>query len=567
MKILHETPEGQFVGITLNFSMLAEVSIRTSSVVIKEIIEASHQAFKHVHEISLEENKQFLSKLSIIFVNGGICGLTSKPQQLLSDVRDLKLKHCLKYDVSAVFIPELKEVHISSDAGRFIRPVLNLQTIKTNGDVMWNSFQNCLENGHVVYKDAYEIEQSQIAINLQDLSRYPTVYDSMEIHASCMLGVMAAQIPFAEHTQSPRLCYQSSMAKQAIGNIPSHHVKSDNTTRVMDYVQRPLVTTQIAEMNRFNDFPNGLNAMVAVAIYTGFNQEDSIILNKASIDRGMFHVVTYKTIIVEERKIGVNEKICMPVASVRRMNNYSLLEDNPESPYFGVVKVKSFVKRNDVLVGKVITKISKDGTRQETDHSTIVSISEEGKVDRIIRTSKKGILMFKIVIAQQKRPEIGDKFCSAMAQKGTVGMILEEVDMPFMEDGSIPDMIINPHCLPSRMTINQIMASIMGKTCCAKNETFGDASPFQESSLEKPQDKIHALCKELEECGYNYNGTETMMCGWNGKKLRAEIFFGPVYYHRLTHMVSDKIFSRASTNQKRHAITRQPLNGRANEEV
>ncbi len=185
----------------------------------------------------------------------------------------------------------------------------------------------------------------------------------------------------------------------------------------MDYVQRPLVTTQIAEMNRFNDFPNGLNAMVAVAIYTGFNQEDSIILNKASIDRGMFHVVTYKTIIVEERKIGVNEKICMPVASVRRMNNYSLLEDNPESPYFGVVKVKSFVKRNDVLVGKVITKISKDGTRQETDHSTIVSISEEGKVDRIIRTSKKGILMFKIVIAQQKRPEIGDKFCSAMAQK------------------------------------------------------------------------------------------------------------------------------------------------------
>ena len=560
-----ETPEGQFVGITLNFSMLAEVSIRTSSVVIKEIIEASHQAFKHVHEISLEENKQFLSKLSIIFVNGGICGLTSKPQQLLSDVRDLKLKHCLKYDVSAVFIPELKEVHISSDAGRFIRPVLNLQSIKTNGNVMWNSFQNCLENGHVVYKDAYEIEQSQIAINLQDLSRYPTVYDSMEIHASCMLGVMAAQIPFAEHTQSPRLCYQSSMAKQAIGNIPSHHVKSDNTTRVMDYVQRPLVTTQIAEMNRFNDFPNGLNAMVAVAIYTGFNQEDSIILNKASIDRGMFHVVTYKTIIVEERKIGVNEKICMPVASVRRMNNYSLLEDNPESPYFGVVKVKSFVKRNDVLVGKVITKISKDGTRQETDHSTIVSISEEGKVDRIIRTSKKGILMFKIVIAQQKRPEIGDKFCSAMAQKGTVGMILEEVDMPFMKDGSIPDMIINPHCLPSRMTINQIMASIMGKTCCAKNETFGDASPFQESSLEKPQDKIHALCKELEECGYNYNGTETMMCGWNGKKLRAEIFFGPVYYHRLTHMVSDKIFSRASTNQKRHAITRQPLNGRANE--
>jgi DNA-directed RNA polymerase II subunit RPB2 len=430
-------------------------------------------------------------------------------------------------------------------------------------------------NGYVVYKDAYEIEQSQIAIDIQDLRRHPIEYDSMEIHASCMMGVMAAQIPFAEHTQSPRLCYQASMAKQAIGNIPSHHVKSDNTTRVMDYVQRPIVSTQIAEMNHFNDYPNGINAMVAVAIYGGFNQEDSIILNKASIDRGIFHVITYKTVIVEERKVGISEKICMPTGSIRKMNNYSLLDDDPNSPYFGVVRVNSYVKRNDVLVGKVVTRtskdpVSKDSIRTDVDHSTIVSASEEGKVDRIIRTSKKGILMFKIVIAQQKRPEIGDKFCSDMAQKGTVGMILDEVDMPFMADGSIPDMIINPHCLPSRMTINQIMASVLGKVCCAKNETFGDASPFKEvtddeGSVPKIKDKIHKICKELEECGYDYNGTETMMCGWTGEKLRAEIFFGPVYYHRLTHMVSDKIFSRASTNQKRHTITRQPLNGRANE--
>jgi Iridoviridae putative DNA-directed RNA polymerase II subunit RPB2 len=339
-----------------------------------------------------------------------------------------------------------------------------------------------------------------------------------------------------------------------------------------------------------------MNAMVAVAIYGGFNQEDSIILNKASIDRGMFHVITYKTIIVEERRGNVNEKICIPAGPIRKMNNYSILEDNPDSPYFGVVKVKSFVKRNDVIIGKVITRISKDGTRTDVDHSTMVSASEEGKVDRIIRTSKKGILMFKIVIAQQKRPEIGDKFCSDMAQKGTVGMILDEVDMPFMEDGTIPDMIINPHCLPSRMTINQIMASVLGKICCAKNEIFGDASPFKEDDennedsysedgnrsdrggdggsdgeggeggvRHQVKDKIHNLCKELEQCGYNYNGTETMMCGWTGEKLRAEIFFGPVYYHRLTHMVSDKIFSRASTNQKRHTVTRQPLNGRANE--
>jgi DNA-directed RNA polymerase II subunit RPB2 len=574
-----ETPEGQFVGVTLNLSMLAEVSLRNSSVTVKEIIEAIHQHFVPINDINLA---QASPNLVTIFVNGGICGVTSKPALLLEDIESLKCERCLRHDIGVVYSPEMKEVHISSDAGRFIRPLINLERSKeilgckkkrvyhglNSGfgivkKINWNSFEDCLRNGVVVYKDAYEIEQSQIAIDGRDLRNHPKEYDSMEIHPSCMMGVMAAQIPFAEHTQSPRLCYQASMAKQAIGNIPSHHVKSDNTTRVMDYIQRPLVSTQIAEMNHFNDYPNGINAMVAVAIYSGFNQEDSIILNKASIDRGMFHVITYKTVVVEERKI-VNEKICLPAASIRRMNNYSLLEDDPTSPYFGVVKVKSVVKRNDVVVGKIVTRVSKDGTRTETDHSTTVAVSEEGKVDRIIRTSKKGILMFKIVIAQQKRPEIGDKFCSDMAQKGTVGMILNEEDMPFMTDGSIPDMIINPHCLPSRMTINQIMASIMGKVCCAKNEVFGDASPFREDKCDV-KDKIHSLCKELEECGYNYNGTETMMNGFTGERLRAEIFFGPVYYHRLTHMVSDKIFSRASTNQKRHTVTRQPLNGRANE--
>ncbi len=187
----------------------------------------------------------------------------------------LNKTHCLKYDVSAVFIPELKEVHISSDRRKIYKtrsqPSNNSQT---NGDVMWNFFSNCLENGHVVYKDAYEIEQSQIAINLQDLSRYPTVYDSMG--NTCILYVGSygcTNTICGAYAITTVYCYQSSMAKQAIGNIPSHHVKSDNTTRVMDYVQRPLVTTQIAEMNRFNDFLV-VNAMVAVAIYTGFNQED-----------------------------------------------------------------------------------------------------------------------------------------------------------------------------------------------------------------------------------------------------------------------------------------------------
>lgn len=524
-----ETPEGQFVGITLNLSMLANVSMRTSTVLLKCIICFSHQYFK---ETSANMQNGFVT----IFINGGVAGFTTRPEQLIKDVYELKKLKCIRYDVSIVYTKELSEIHISGDAGRFIRPLLNLNEIKKNKP-SWNSFENCFENNHVVYKDAYEIEQSLIAIDINEANKF----DFMEIHPSCMLGVMAAQIPFAEHTQSPRLCYQASMAKQAIGNIPGHHIKSDNTMRVMDYLQRPFVSTNIAEMNGFNEYPNGVNAMVAVAIYSGFNQEDSVILNKASVDRGMFNVTTYKTIIVEERKTGCNEKICIPPSSIRKMYDYSLLEDNERSLYYGIVKLKSVVKKNMVLVGKTVSKVVKDGSKNEFDKSVLVSSSEEGKVERIIRIIKKGILMYKIIIAQQKRPEIGDKFCSDMAQKGTVGMILEEVDMPFMKNGTVPDIIINPHCLPSRMTINQIMASILGKICCEKNEIFGDASPFKEKTFNS-KDKIAELCNELKTLGYNYNGTETMMCGWTGEVLRAEIFFGPVYYHRLIHMVSDKIF-------------------------
>ncbi|CCV02567.1 DNA-directed RNA polymerase II subunit RPB2 [Armadillidium vulgare iridescent virus] len=595
-----ETPEGQYVGITLNLSMLAGVSLRTSSVLVKEIIEVAHNDFVATKEF-FKQKKEIQKNCVAIFVNGGICGFTKSAENFLQDIELLKKTKSLRYDIGAVWNPVLKEIHVASDAGRFVRPLININSIRARrNSVNWNSFKECLANGDVVFKDAYEIEQSAIAIDIDSLKTHPHVFSLMEIHPSCLLGIMAGQIPYSDHTQSPRNCYQASMAKQAIGFLPAYHIRSETTTRVMLGVEKPLITTQIAEMNGLNEFPNGVNCIVAIAAYTGYNQEDSIILKKEAIERGLFNVITYKTTIAEERKIVSNEKICLPAGPVRRTNyNYSLINDNPSSKFFGVIQEKTKVKKNDVLVGKVIIKTSKSGERTEIDKSEVAT--EEGTVDRVIRTSKKGLLMFKIVIAQMKIPEIGDKFCSAMAQKGTCGIILPSVDMPFCTDGTIPDLIINPHCLPSRMTINQIMACIHGRICIARGEKMGDATPFQEDwstrnrvfpeSLDSGGtgagkvrvDKIKILFEELGKCGFSPNGTCVMMNGMTGKKLTtrvekidqsgkkyieeedSKIFMGPIYYHRLTHMVSDKIFSRPSTNQKRNATTRQPLNGRAND--
>jgi len=549
-----ETPEGQLVGLTLSLSMIATVSTGMHIIAAKEII-------LQIPSVIPFQTPNACTK---VFLNGSICGYTENMHETYTSLLDYKYARQLQYDTSITFNPVMNEIYVQCDAGRLIRPLINLAKVNeymvSNTPINWQSIDECVANNIVSFYDAAEIENSFIAIDTNMLTKYPDAFQFMEIHPACMLGLTTAQIPYADHTQSPRNCYQSSMVKQAIGFIPGYNLRSD-TTKVMPNVERPLISTQIAEMIGLNQYPNGLNILVAVASYTGYNQEDSIILKKEAIEAGMFNCMTLKTIICyEERNSPSLERICIPSASIRKNHyNYSLLEDDPSSAYYGVVRLKSYVKKNDVIVGKIFKSTS------EEDKSVVVSHLEEGYVDNIIRTTRKGLVMFKITILQNKIPEIGDKFCSAMAQKGTCGMILPAVDMPFCADGTIPDMIINPHCLPSRMTINQWMASLQATLRALLGCAFGDASPFQETTADSDDDKITILCKALAQEGYAFDGTYEMMNGMTGERLSARIFMGPVYYHRLTHMVSDKIFARPSTNQKRNTLTRQPLNGRSND--
>lgn len=343
------------------------------------------------------------------------------------------------------------------------------------------------------------------------------------------------------------------MVKQAIGFVPCHNLKTETVSHTLNYPQKPLVTTDIAEVNGFNDYPNGINAIVAIACYTGYNQEDSIILNKASIERGLFGSITYNTYTAEEKKNGiVEERITVPLDSIKTRDcNYGLLAPN------GVVRRRQRVKKGDVIIGKVTIK-NKNEEERVVDSSIVIQAGEEGFVDRIIDTVKDGCRIVKVVVGQLRLPEIGDKFCSGMAQKGTCGMIYPQEDMPFTADGMTPDIIINPNCIPSRMTINQIISTVMGKLYCIDPKPeYRNGLPFRENS----STILNDLCQSLTKHGFNHSGTEVMYCGFTGKKIKSEIFMGPVYYHRLKHMVADKMHARSHGQVT--TLHRQPNCGRS----
>jgi DNA-directed RNA polymerase beta subunit len=355
---------------------------------------------------------------------------------------------------------------------------------------------------------------------------------------------------------SPRVCYQSSMGKQAIGIFAlSYKIRTDTIVHILDYPQKPLVSTVPSNFMGFSDMPSGINAIVAIACYTGYNQEDSVIINQSAIDRGLFSVTSYRTLVDEEKKRGSSlssELICIPPLDKRRKDgNYCLLNKD------GIVRKGSTVKKGDVVIGKIITKQSKTATDVITDCSLIIKSGEEGIVDRVIECKTLGgYRLVKVVIRNQKIPEVGDKFASRAAQKGTCGMVYRQEDMPWTADGIVPDIIMNPHAIPSRMTLNQLMECVLGKACALEG-TYGDATPFTQNSVKITEE----LCNRLGKCGYEKYGWETMYSGFTGEPLKAKVFIGPTYYQRLKHMVSDKIHSRATGHVT--TLTRQPLEGRS----
>jgi DNA-directed RNA polymerase II subunit RPB2 len=490
-----------------------------------------------------------------VFVNGIWIGSIDTVETFIERFKELRCLNIIPCTVSISVDDVDKEVHIFSDSGRILRPLIvakNYDQIdkhldNTSSKELWDKL---IDENIIIYIDGNEQESSMIAMWPNDYYENPDQFDYIELHPSLMLGICSSTIPYSEHSQNPRNVYVSSMMKQAIGTYSlAYRQRFDTIAHVLNYPQKKLVNTRMAVLNHCEDMNSGMNPIVAIKCELQ-NQEDSIVVNKSAIDRGLFHTVSYKTTSINENKKGTHDSeiIQLPPLNIRNNNyNYSKLDEN------GIVVKNTKVVYNDVLVGKVYN-VNEEIT---SDCSLICKSNEEGIVDTIFITiNASGYKHIKIKIRQIYIPEVGDKLASIHGQKGTIGGICNQEDMPFTAEGISPDLIVNANCLPSRMTINMLLEMLTCKAGCFSGK-IQDATTFDHDGYEVAK----VMGNKLVEAGYERMGTEIMYNGQTGMPFKAKIFIAPVYYQRLKHLVASKIHARGFGNVQ--LLSRQPTVGRS----
>jgi DNA-directed RNA polymerase II subunit RPB2 len=550
-----ETPEGQSVGLVKNLAICCNITNKSSSEPVKYILK---DKIENIEDIDIYKFNKYKSVL--IFINGDIYGYTHNIQDIIS-----YLKICRKDGIISTFISFYMDYtnnsfYILSDRGRCCRPLFTVKNNKllynkkiyeniNNGNISWNDL--VLKYKIIEYIDISEVNNTLICTYPKDLKNKN--YTHCEICPSLILGIVASGIPFAHHNQSPRNTYQSAMGKQAIGiHSTKYNNRYDTFSHILFYPQKPLITTRYMKYFNADNLPSGINCIVAIASYSGYNQEDSVILNKAAIERGLFSSTFYRCYREEEKKnqlTGDEDIFCKPDINnilFPKQKNYNKLEKD------GFIKKDTYVDDNDIIIGKIMP--IRNSEYRHRDTSISVKNNEKGYIDSIyINTNGDGFKFCKVRIRSTKYPEIGDKFSSRHGQKGTCGIIYEQCDMPYTKDGIVPDIIVNPHAIPSRMTIAQLLECILGKTCVMSGHN-GDGTVFNNTNA-------HDISDALQSFGFERNGNEVLYSGFNGEQLKTSIFIGPTYYQRLKHMSGDKVHSRASGPVV--SMTRQPAEGRS----
>ena len=563
-----ETPEGQSIGVVKNLAYLATITINSNS---KSLLDYIKKDIILINDII---DKKKLTNSVKIFLNGAWLGISDDPLNFYKNMKIKKYKGIINIYTSITFDYKNLEIHICNDAGRLIRPVLrvrNNEILVTDeiinklekNELIWDDLliDSKIEESIIEYIDPKEQENSLISINLKNLQisdlNYIYEYTHCEIHPSTIFGILASCIPFPEHNQSPRLTYQCAMGKQAMGIYSTNYDnRMDKTAYLHVYGMRPLVDTRIMNFINLQKIPSGAQVIVAIATYTGYNQEDSILFNKSSIDRGLFQAVIYHTEKDEDKKINGDQEIrCKPKSNITKgmkFGNYNKVNDQ------GVIPENTLVEERDIIISKVIPiKNNKnDHTKsiKYEDLSKIYRTCEDTYIDKnYIERNGDGYNFAKTRLRTLRKPVIGDKFSSRHGQKGTIGNIIDEENMPFTENGIRPDIIINPHAIPSRMTIGQLKETLLGKILLELG-MFGDGTSFTELT-------VNNICKELQKLNYESKGNEIMYDGLTGEQLNMNIFIGPAFYQRLKHMVIDKEHSRSIGPMVN--LTRQPAEGRS----
>ena len=610
-----DTPDGGNVGLHKHMALGCLITSGYSS---KPIIELLRTVF--FMELLTECTLDYISRCTKVFVNGAWVGIVTKPVEVIDLLKKYRRIGLIPIYTSISWSIKEDIIYIYTDSGRLTRPVLYLKNnkpcyeedfiydkmisqdfdynnlligfnklrildkekkevaidlnsfIKANrvffnfydlydkSDSIGveNAIDQLAEKGGIIdYLDTAETETSLIATYSDQINKFTS---HCEIHPSLLLGIMGNQIVFPENNQLPRDLFSCGQSKQGVSLYNSNYQnRIDKMGVVLNNGQIPLVKSRYLKYIYNEEHTYGINAIVAIGCYGGYNVEDSILFNEGSIRRGMFNTTYFNMYEAREESTkvagtNVDSKFINieseKVIGKKPGYDYSILDKN------GLIRENTPLDDKKVVIGKVTNNINNPDTF--LDASITPKKGQLGFVDKaFITDGEEGFRIAKVRIREERIPAQGDKFCSRCGQKGTVGLIIPEENMPFTAEGIRPDLIINPHALPSRMTIGQLVETLMGKAC-AHYGGFGDCTAFTNKG---PKHELFGSL--LRNIGYSSTGNELLYNGESGEQLEMEFFIGPCYYMRLKHMVKDKINYRAQG--PRTALTRQTVQGRAND--
>lgn len=564
-----ETPEGHSIGVVKNLAQMAHVTIQSDSVMLRALIRPYVRPLEELTYTDYTEGVK-------VFVNGAWIGGAIEPVAFYKKFIGYKLGGVINVYTSIVFDYSRKEIRICNEAGRLCRPLLRVKSNKLmlTGEhlskiaMKETTFDDLLasadgEAAVVEYVDACEqaallvaMDQKALCAARDAVSDRIVRYTHCEIHPSTIFGILASCIPFPENNQSPRNTYQCAMGKQAIGVYAlNHDARMDKSGFVLSHPMRPLVSTRLMGILQLDKVPSGCMVVVAIMTHSGYNQEDSILFNEGSVNRGLFEATVTSTIRDEDKKMQGDEEIRGPPIVEKtkglKFANYDLVGED------GLVPPNTRIRNRDIIIGKTIPiKAARNDPAQRikyADCSQMFRTTEETYIDKnYTNRNGDGYTFCKVRVRTLRGASIGDKFSSRHGQKGTMGNLVPEVDMPYTQSGVRPDIIINPHAIPSRMTIAQLKETLLGKLLLSVG-AIGDGTSFGDLSVD-------SIRKSLSKSGYESTGEEVMYDGLTGEQLESSIFIGPAFYQRLKHMVKDKIHSRSYGPKV--SLTRQPAEGR-----
>ena len=605
-----DTPDGGNIGIHKHMSISTHVTKGYSrESMIQFMIEKMN--LKRLYDCT----PLLLSRLTKVIINGYWAGSLENPLDTVKAMKFYRRSGLIPAYTSISFDIRENTMYIYTDGGRVCRPIFykdedtnkmsfesekfqrklsenkftwselvcgfqekKIEGFHINDEQIYNfsdlyenvdesnlnkaTIQKFKENTAIIdYIDTSETEQALIALDMEATQKKDKMYTHMEIHQSLIFGVMCNQINFLENNPATRNSFSCGQTKQACSMYHTNYqVRMDKTALILNYGQNPLVKTRYLDYLNKEENPYGENAIVAIMCYTGYNVEDAILVNEGALKRGLFRTTYFTTYEAHEEKEKQGEVTTQTTFS-NIENDMSMIKKTKQSHDYskldeqGVIRVNSEVDDETIMIG-MVTSSSEDDML--TDHSKTTKKGQLGIVDKtFITDDEEGRRIAKVRVREERIPNLGDKMASRAGQKGTVGMIIPEADMPFTKDGLRPDLIINPHAIPSRMTIGQFVEAIMGKACAMKGG-FGDCTAYNNKGS-----KVGVFGKMLSNYGYHSSGNELLYNGMTGEQLETEIFMGPTYYMRLKHMVKDKINHRPTGRVNQ--LTKQPVAGRAND--